>query len=49
MRESAQTFPSLSQVGWLFWFYVISTFVDYLMPIHFYTNNQLYLKQLSLA
>ena len=34
-------------VGWLFGFYGISTFVGYLMS--FYTNNQFYFKQFSLA
>ena len=33
----------------LFVFYGISTFVGYLMQIHFYTNKQFYFKQLSLA
>ena len=35
--------------SWVFWFYGISTFVGYLMPIYFYTNNQFYFKQSSLA
>ena len=35
-------------VGWL-GFYGISTFVGYLMPNPFYTNNQFYFKQFSLA
>ena len=35
--------------GWLFGFYGISTFVGYLMPKDFYTNNQFYFQQLSLA
>ena len=34
---------------WLFVFYGMSTFVGYLMPIPFYTNEQFYLKQFSLA
>ena len=36
-------------VGWLFGLNGISTFVDYLMPNPFYTNNQFYFKQFSLA
>ena len=36
-------------IGWLVWFYGISTFVDYLTPNTFYVNNQFYLKQFSLA
>ena len=36
-------------VGWLVGFYDISTFVDYLMSNLFYTNNQFYFKQFSLA
>ena len=35
--------------GWLFGFYGISNFVVYLMPNLFYTNNQFYFKQFSLA
>ena len=35
--------------SWLFRFYGISTFEGYLMPNHFYTNNQFYFKQFSLA
>ena len=34
-------------VGWLV--YGILTFVGYLMPHPFYTNNQFYFKQFSLA
>ena len=36
-------------VGWLFGFYSISTFVDYLTQYPFYTNKQFYFKQFSLA
>ena len=36
-------------MGWLFGFYGLSTFVDYLMPNLFYTKNQFYFKQFSLA
>ena len=39
-------------VGWLvgwFWFYGMSTFVGYLIQIHFYTNHQFYVKQFSFA
>ena len=35
-------------VGWLVGFYGISTFVGYYRQIHFYVNNQFYLKQFSL-
>ena len=35
-------------VGWLD-FYGISIFMGYLMPNSFYTNNQFYFKQFSLA
>ena len=34
---------------WLFGFYDIPTFVGYLMPNPFYTNNQFYFKQFRLA
>ena len=34
---------------WLLGFYDISTFVGYLMPNRFLTNNQFYFKQFSLA
>ena len=36
-------------VDWLFGFYGISTFVGCLMPNPFYTNDQFYFKQFSLA
>ena len=36
-------------VRWLFGFHGISTFEGYLMPNLFYTNNQFYFKQFSLA
>ena len=36
-------------VGWLAVFHDISTFVGYLMPNQFYTNNQFYFKQFSFA
>ena len=36
-------------VGCLFCFYGNSTFVGYLMPNPFYTNNQFYFKQFNLA
>ena len=36
-------------VGWLFRFYSISTFIGYLMPNPFYSNNQFYFKPFSLA
>ena len=36
-------------VGWLVGFYGISNFAGYLMPNQFYTNNQFYFKQSSLA
>ena len=35
--------------SWLFGFYGISTFVGYLTPNPFYTNNVFYFKQFSLA
>ena len=35
--------------GWLFTFYVISTFVGYFTPNTFYTKIQFYFKQFSLA
>ena len=38
----------IQMVGRLFGFYGISTFVGYLMPNPFYTNNQFYFKQFSL-
>ena len=37
------------RVGWLFGFYDISSFVGYLMPNPFYTNNQFFVKQFSLV
>ena len=44
---------NISLVGWMFgWlvgFYDISTFVGYLKPIHFYTNNKFYLKKYRLT
>ena len=36
-------------VGWLVRFYDTSTFVGYLMPNSFYTNNQFYFKLFNLA
>ena len=37
------------EVGWLFGFHGISTFVGYLTPNPFLTNNEFFFKQLSLA
>ena len=36
-------------LGMLVGFYGISTFVGYLMPDHFYTNNQFYFKPFILV
>ena len=38
-----------SNLVWFGGFYGISTFVGYLMQIHFYVNNLFYLKQFSLT
>ena len=43
------TYVILTVGCWVVEFYGISTFVGYLMPNPFYTNNQFYFKHFSLA